>query len=720
MTHGNYLSVNSVDGCICSSDPVSLIILYLKGWHILSKNGVPMGALEQENPGVILEVATPSGLATHDRLPAYACPKCHGRLAESLEGYTCARCASFFPISQGIPDFSPETDLYWGELSAEEMREVVICAGEMGYEKAAEVASRYDPGLREYLLCKWRTDWVFHCAPLSGWKTCLDIGSGWGTLSRALLKYGLNVWSLEVMRERLAFQEAFKRFEGLDGLTLIRGTANRLPFADGSFDLVAANGIIQWVGLADHSRSVKDLQEEFLRECRRVLKPEGVLFLGCENRYGLKQLMGEKDHSGLRFTSVMPRKLADATVRRFRRTGGKFSRRFRMGNDWRDYRTHTHSVRGYEKLLKSCGYEEVQSYWAYPSNNTPRMMGRMKNARSLRALLDYSRQTLDLRIRGTMTSRSALRLRFLTGHSVLSRWLLKLSSDLVFFARPAASSADLHTVEGAVGSYAIRCSGSNKIIWWGVNGDGGKQVVKMARFPEDEKAVERDEERTARYNHTLVPKEVHGQWTLFREPLLDVRPIDALSRRENLAAVSTLLGLHARTHAGFWNAADLDEDIAGNLRTFCDLTDDEGLRQLAEMVCRAVSGALTESKLPIVTEHGDYSRDNILWDRKGRIYLIDWSHSREAGEPLFDFSMLSQIHWQTWKEVCKRDRRRAPGPAPALNSMVAAFCASSNLAPEVVFAYYPYSLLRRIVRTGPFYRHTLIEYFRSRHFPQPD
>lgn len=649
----------------------------------------------------------------------YICPKCHGQLTEARQAYTCVECTSLYPVTDGIPDFCPETHLYWGELSADQMSEVIAYARENGYEKAAEVTSRYEPGLREYLLSEYRGDWVFHCVPLSGWKTCLDIGSGWGTLSRALLRYGLKVWSLEIMRERLAFQEAFKRREQLHDLTLVRGRANRLPFADHSFDLVAANGIIQWVGLADPSRPVSDLQREFLKECRRVLKPDGVLCLGCENRYGFSRLMGEKDHSGLRFTSVMPRKLADLTVRWFRRTGGKFSRRFRSADEWHDYRTYTYSARGYEKLLKSCQFETVETYWAHPSNNVPQFMGRIKDPRSLKALLDYNRQTLDFHTRGSVVSRAALRLRFIAGWPTLSRLLLTFFPDLVLFARPA-SVPEHGSLEAAVGSYAMRFGGSNKTIWWGVRRKAGNTVVKMARFPNDERAVQADEEEAARYNHMDVSKAIHGCWTLYDEPLLDARPVDSLSERENLAGVSILANLQRQTHQGFWKPGGMDEEIGRNLGAFCDLVSDTSLHRLAEQACERLSGVLGGARLPVVREHGDFTRSNILLGAEGQIYLIDWSHSREAGEPLFDFSMLSRTYWHAWRQGARRKGKQVPATAPALRPMMTAFTGFSSVVPDVIYAYYPYALLRRINRSAPWYRQTLIEHFRDREFPQPD
>lgn len=49
----------------------------------------------------------------------------------------------------------------------------------------------------------------------------------------------------------------------------VQGDAERLPFGDGTFDIVFSHSVIEHVGSA----------ETYLRECRRVLRPRGLLYL---------------------------------------------------------------------------------------------------------------------------------------------------------------------------------------------------------------------------------------------------------------------------------------------------------------------------------------------------------------------------------------------------------------------------------------------------------
>src|SRR6185503_89682 len=53
------------------------------------------------------------------------------------------------------------------------------------------------------------------------------------------------------------------------GAAFVQGDGQRLPFRDGSFDVVFSHSVIEHVGSA----------ESYLRECHRVLRPQGVLYL---------------------------------------------------------------------------------------------------------------------------------------------------------------------------------------------------------------------------------------------------------------------------------------------------------------------------------------------------------------------------------------------------------------------------------------------------------
>lgn len=80
-------------------------------------------------------------------------------------------------------------------------------------------------------------------------------------------------------------------------------TGVALPFADGRFDAVISNHVIEHVGdTAD--------QIEHLREIRRVLKPGGAAYLAVPNRWMLTE-----PHYQLKFLSWLPRRWRSAYLR---------------------------------------------------------------------------------------------------------------------------------------------------------------------------------------------------------------------------------------------------------------------------------------------------------------------------------------------------------------------------------------------------------------------
>ncbi|XP_023278860.1 putative methyltransferase DDB_G0268948 [Seriola lalandi dorsalis] len=93
----------------------------------------------------------------------------------------------------------------------------------------------------------------------------VDLGCGTGQNSRLLAPHFRQVVGIDVSECQL---EEAKAVPGYPNITYRNGTAEELPFADGSVDLLTAASAAHWF---DRSR--------FLAEASRVLKPRGCMAL---------------------------------------------------------------------------------------------------------------------------------------------------------------------------------------------------------------------------------------------------------------------------------------------------------------------------------------------------------------------------------------------------------------------------------------------------------
>ena len=123
------------------------------------------------------------------------------------------------------------------------------------------------------------------------------------------------------------------------------------PLPEEFFDIVLMNGVLEWIGASSQDGAPRDLQLAALRAVRRMLKPDGVLYIGIENSHGFKYILGENDdHTGIPHITYLTRDRADARSRRELK---------------RPYRTYTYDRVGYEHLLTEAGF--LQSRFYYPA-----------------------------------------------------------------------------------------------------------------------------------------------------------------------------------------------------------------------------------------------------------------------------------------------------------------------------------------------------------------
>ena len=164
----------------------------------------------------------------------------------------------------------------------------------------------------------------------------LDLGSGMGGASVALalegaapLAFEYNRAYCDIIRLRAARYEL--------ALPIVNGVGERLPFAEGSFDLAICWDVVEHVQNPDR----------LLAELAQVLRPGGRALLTVINRYAFRD-----PHYHLPLLNWMPRPLAEALIAwRGRSKGGSaFSDRQELSE------MHYYTMRGFRRVAASYGF----------------------------------------------------------------------------------------------------------------------------------------------------------------------------------------------------------------------------------------------------------------------------------------------------------------------------------------------------------------------------
>jgi ubiquinone/menaquinone biosynthesis C-methylase UbiE/uncharacterized protein YbaR (Trm112 family) len=310
-------------------------------------------------------MVTVIGIKKEKLMPLLQCLNCSEKLDCGPERCVCRGCGATWPVSNGIPRFFQAPDHYWGEVARNQALELLEEARKGSWVEAVRARFPAGDNMRFGLLDLQRASW----APMLGLdesSTVLDIGSGYGAITHSLARFAGEVYSVEAIPERIDFTRERLRQERIPNVHLIQASATALPLAENSFDLVVVNGVLEWVGEWDLTVDPRAVQINFLKKICRLLKNAGVLLIGIENRFGLGLLMGGTDHSGIPYTSLVPRPVASVMLRR----GSKPYYRTQL-NSLKQYRTYTYSESGYRKLISEAGFAEMSSYWADPGYNQP-------------------------------------------------------------------------------------------------------------------------------------------------------------------------------------------------------------------------------------------------------------------------------------------------------------------------------------------------------------
>lgn len=308
----------------------------------------------------------------------FACPRCSKPVIEQDANWVCRSCETSYPVSGGIVDFRcSRKDYYFNPVPRYAMAEIVAPAAAREWPRRVRRFLRYVRGTAEWvdnLVVDGRYAWkMFLELPKDA--RALDLGCGLGNLAKNLAPSLGVTYAMDLTWERLEFARVrFSLFNTDDDIVLLAGgDGPHLPFRDETLDVVFVSGVLEWVAddpslweggesklskawrmlLAQFGdKNPRSRQLAFLREIRRVLRPEGQLFVAIENRLNYEYFVGRPDHhSGLRYGSLLPRVAANV---------------YSIVVNQQPYRTYTYSPLGYRRLLRDAGFENQEFFGLLP------------------------------------------------------------------------------------------------------------------------------------------------------------------------------------------------------------------------------------------------------------------------------------------------------------------------------------------------------------------
>jgi len=304
----------------------------------------------------------------------FICVKCQGQLFHSGQKLRCGNCMGEFIIDDGIIDFrGNRQSYYFNPVSTADMDTLIAQMGESNWSQTVRsfikyVGPRFPDSWIDNLVVDSRYAWkIFLDSDKS--KNLLDIGCGLGNLVSNLAPHFGKVYAMDLTYKRLQFtQKRSAIFNASDDLSFIAGGDQRyLPFPDHSVDCVTLSGVLEWVGEGDTApynsgnklrrlwymlinnfgrSSPRNIQISFLKEIKRILKEDGQLFVGIENRLNYEYFINRPDHhSNLKYGSLMPRFIANL---------------YSIFVKHQPYRTFTYSMPGYRKLFSEAGFGSLE------------------------------------------------------------------------------------------------------------------------------------------------------------------------------------------------------------------------------------------------------------------------------------------------------------------------------------------------------------------------
>ena len=477
---------------------------------------------------------------------------------------------------------------------------------------------------------------------------------------------------------------------GFENIHTLAAPIKSLPFSDNIFDLVILNGVLEWVGLEEdtileqnwkgkrsekqtYSKTPEEMQLDVLRELRRVLKPEGSLYIAIENRYGIQYFLGyPDDHNNVRFVTFLPRFLAN-----------KISKIMGKGQ----YRTYIYSPGQLANLLQKSGFKVNSIYGVFPHyikikkafplsmaklfKNEVRIGGIISKvfheivkplipksiaqhvSPSLFAICQKNNNENELlpRIQNLLINADIIkrqdRLRFIISNS---RYENYNSTNITIYDH---NNCPLHFCKLARDPKISGLQTEAENLKWISNKMSTSKGLKY-RIPEliyfgvvddievfvttflDAKNVELTPHYIMNkgFDKIGITNGFFRKYIGFAEEILFLNRIDG----KIMQAINALVEFQQVTSNGKSDIRDIANNIIDKYFKYQRNVPDEIRRNVLRLKDRIK--IMPEIDVLTCSVHGDYDFDNVLYFTDGRVGLVDFEHLEKEGSPFFDLATL--------------------------------------------------------------------------------
>jgi len=377
--------------------------------------------------------------------------------------------------------------------------------------------------------------------------------------------------------------------------------------------------------MTNTNQDPRKTQIKFLKEIKRVLSDKGCLYVGIENRFGLQFFRGAKDHSGLKYTSLMPRSFANFFVKRFGPSGGIYGDNIKKQKEKRGYYTYTYGIWGYTSLFREVGFN-FKTYWVIPAYNQPILSGRIDDVKGLKSSIYFLRTT---------------NLRFKTLLSLIGKIPLPL---LKFITKTFSPSFLFYcyksNIQESIDDIIIRTTKHKSFASY-----SGDKTIKYFLF--NEKGTPEKIAQFKRFGYLLSDYIPFHDNTKPDESLLSERIqleswingnwLNPLKLNEMTLAVNWLINFQNKTRKDRITKNDIMIEIDAVRKNILYPSNIEHYRKWID----DYESYLSKLIIYKTSEHGDFWHGNLLFDSDANeLTVIDWEFFHKEGNPLFDFILI--------------------------------------------------------------------------------